>query len=164
MKSRNEKHREGKASSRREQGEGSRVGIRCCGQLTGRRVRLLGPLQEAGAGGCSQPPRPSRPFPAPARPQACAAHMDAPRSGTEGAPWSSTSSGRRPEDPESCPHKDDAFPAPGPSAPRSCTDLSREEARPPAGRSETTPRTGYKPQPRGSPGPHIPSCYLHLGG
>lgn len=44
MKSRNEKHREGKASSRREQGEGSRVRIRCCGQLTGRRVRLLGPL------------------------------------------------------------------------------------------------------------------------
>lgn len=97
------------------------------------RPAALGPLQEAGAGGRSQPPRPSRPFPAPARPQACAAHMDAPCSGTEGVPWSSTSSGRRPEDPESCPHKDDAFPAPGLSAPRSCTDLSREEVRPPPG-------------------------------
>lgn len=37
------------------------------------------------------------------------------------------------------------------------TDLSREEVR-------STPRTGDKPGPGGSPGPHTPSCLLHLGG
>lgn len=36
------------------------------------------------------------------------------------------------------------------------TDLSREEVR-------STPRTGDKPGPGGSPGPHTLSCHLHLG-
>ena len=116
-----------------------------------------GAPEGAGAGGCSQPPQPNlRPFQVLARPPACAARRDAPHSGTEGVPWSTTSSGWPPEDPESCPHKDDAFSAPEPSAPRSHRSL--------LGRSEIHPQTGDKPGPGGSPGPHTPSCLLHLAG